>query len=296
MGRPYRKIHLFNWSQRDVTGVFKMTLPKEKILLSEEQETLLIPLYSKAVESQKPDPIFVDEKAQDILKQIEYDFARLKIPRKTAITLCIRASKLDAYTRAFLADHPQSVVIHLGCGLDSRCLRAKHENAEWYDLDFPPVIDLRRKFYEETPIYHLIPSSVTDLRWTDAISPQGRSVLVIAEGLLMYLKEADVKALFLKLKDAFPGCDLACDVYSVLTAQRAKGHPSLKKTGAVIQWGIDDARGIEQWASGIRLKEEWYFTQAEAIRKLGAGYRFAFRLAGLFKAANKAHRIVYFSL
>lgn len=269
---------------------------REKVLLTEEQETLLIPLYAKATESRLPNPIFVDEKAQEILGRIEYDFARLDIPRKTSITLCIRANKLDGYTRDYLAEHPQSVVIHLGCGLDSRCLRVQHENVEWYDLDMPAVIDLRRKFYQETPTYHLIPSSVTDLRWTEAVSTRGRSALVIAEGLLMYLNEADVRSLILKLRDAFPGCDLACDVYSTLTARRAGGISSLKRTGATIRWGIDDASEIEAWAPGIRLREEWYFAQAEEIRRLGPGYRLGFRLAGLFKTANRAHRILYLNL
>ena len=273
-----------------------MTVHKEKILLTEEQETLLIPLYSKAVESQRPDPILVDEKAQEILEHVEYDFARLKIPRKTAVTLCIRAKKMDEYTQEFLANHSTAVVLHLGCGLDSRYTRVNPVGVDWYDLDMPEVIELRRKFYEGTDAYHVIPSSVTDLGWIDSISPRDRPVLVIAEGLLMYLKEAEVKALVLKLKEAFPGCDLVLDAYSVLTANRAKNHPSLKKTGAVIHWGIDDPTEVEHWAEGIRLKEEWYFSQAEDIEKLGSGFRVAFKITGLFPAANKAHRILYYNL
>jgi O-methyltransferase involved in polyketide biosynthesis len=145
-------------------------------------------------------------------------------------------------------------------------------------------------------MYHLIPSSVTDLGWIDHISAQGRPVLVIAEGLLMYLTEEEVKTLIFKLKEVFPGCELVFDAYSVMAAKRAQNHPSLKKTGAVIQWGLDDATAIEQWAEGIRLKEEWYFTQAEDIKKLGRGYRLAFRIASLFSVAQKAHRILYYNL
>lgn len=269
---------------------------RESVLLTEEQETLLIPLYAKATESERPNPIFVDPKAQEILRRVDYDFARLKIPRKTAITLCIRANKLDAYTRQFLFEHPGGVVVHLGCGLDSRYLRVEHEGAEWYDLDLPPVIDLRRKFYAEAPGYHMLASSVTDLAWTDAVASRGRPVLVLAEGLLMYLTEADVKGLIRKLVEAFSSCDLACDVYSEATARRAKNIQALKQTGAVIRWGIDDAKAIELWSPGIRLREEWYFTQAKEVDKLGPGYRLAFRLAGLFSMANKAHRILYLSL
>jgi O-methyltransferase involved in polyketide biosynthesis len=274
----------------------QMPSHKEKISLTEEQETLLIPLYSKAVEGRRPNPIFVDEKAQKILERVEYDFARLKIPRKTTVTLCIRAKKLDAYTREFLANHPRSVVVHLGCGLDSRYARIHNEAVEWFDLDMPEVIGLRRRFYDETDTYHMIPSSVTDWGWMDSISPQGRSVLVVAEGLLMYLKEEEVKTLILKLKEVFPGCELAFDAYSVLTASRVKAHPSLKKTGAVIHWGIDDPKAIEKWADGIRLKEEWYFAQSDDINELGSVYRLLFKIAGLFAAANKAHRILYYRL
>jgi O-methyltransferase involved in polyketide biosynthesis len=269
---------------------------KEKVLLTEAQETLLIPLYSKATESRALNAIFHDEKAQEILDRVDYDFARLNTPRKTALTLCIRASKLDAYTRTFLAAHPQSVIVHLGCGLDSRCLRVAHAGAEWFDLDMPDVIELRRKFYPESAAYHLIASSVTDLSWTAQAPAQGRPVLVIAEGLLMYLNEAQVKALVLKLHEVYPGCELACDVFSKFTAERVGGHRSLKQTGAAIQWGVDDARELEQWAPGICLKEEWYFGQAEEVRTLGLGYRLMFRLAGMFAMANKAHRIVYYAL
>ena len=269
---------------------------QEKILLTKEQETLLIPLYSKVNESQRPNPIFVDEKSREVLDQVEYDFANLEVPRKTTITLCLRAKKLDAYAHEFLAAQPGGVVLHLGCGPDSRYLRVNNGQVDWYDLDLPDVIDLRRKFFVETDQYRLIPSSVTDWRWLDRVAAQGRPVLVMAEGLLMYLKEADVKALVLKLKSAFPGCKLACDAYSLLTTSKANAHPSLKKTGAVIQWGPADAKTLESWSAGIHLKEEWYFVQAEEISRLGLVYRSLFKLAGLFSVANKAHRILYYDL
>jgi len=59
-----------------------------------------------------------------------------------------------------------------------------------------PVIELRRRFYADHARYHLIASSVTDLEWVNRVAAAGRPVLVVAEGLLMYLGEADVKRLF----------------------------------------------------------------------------------------------------
>jgi len=74
----------------------------DKIVLTEEKETLLIPLYGKAKESQKKLPIIIDKKAAEILNQIDYDFKSLKIPKKTNIMMCVRAKLFDDFVKEFL--------------------------------------------------------------------------------------------------------------------------------------------------------------------------------------------------
>ena len=266
---------------------------KTKITLTPEQETLLVTLYAR---SQPENPLFFDPKARDILDRVDYDFSRLHVPYKTVVLICQRAKKLDAVSRAFLAEHANGVVLHLGCGLDSRFWRVDNGQVDWYDLDMPPVIELRRKFYAEQDRYHLIASSVTDLDWMTAVAATDRSVLIVAEGLLMYLDEADVKRLFLRLREVFPGCRLIADVFSTMTARSATKHPSLKQTGASIGWGMDDPREVEGWGQGIRLLEEWYFTQDPDLNRLNLGYRLAYKLAGAFSMVRRAHRIVYYQL
>lgn len=265
---------------------------KEKITLTKEQETLLIPLYAKAQENR----IFRDEKARQILDSVQYDFQSLKIPEKTALTLRMRAKQLDAYARAFLETNPNALVLHLGCGLDSRCLRVPQTQALWFDLDLPDVIALRRKFYAESDTYHMIASSITELSWMEQISRQGRPVFVVAEGLLMYLYEKDVRDLVLCLHEKFPSCHLVLDAFSKLTADRIQAHPSIQKTGATIHWGIDDAHQIETWAKGIELKEEWFFSQSADIAQLNWFYRLMFRLTRGISAAQKAQRLLYYTL
>jgi O-methyltransferase involved in polyketide biosynthesis len=265
---------------------------KEKITLTKEQETLLITLYSKAQDN----PLFEDAKARQILAGVDYDFEQLKIPQKTAVTLRIRAKQLDMYTRRFISAHPEALILHPGCGLDSRCERVERSGNQWFDLDLPDVIALRRKFYAETQTYHMIPSSVTDLSWLDQVSSDGRPVFVVAEGLLMYLHESEVKALILALRQKFPGCEFVFDAFSKLTADRVQAHPSLQKTGAAIHWGIDDPHEIEQWATGIHLKEEWYFSQEPDLNRLSWFYRFMLRLTRSIEAANRAHRLLYYAL
>ena len=267
---------------------------KQKIRLTAEQETLLITLYAKA--NACPDVLMADKKSQEILAQIDYDFSQLKVPIGTSLTVCIRARKIDETVQAFLASHPGSGVVYLGCGLDSRCTRIKHEDVEWYDLDMPEVIELRRNFFEESSEYHMIPCSVTDLIWTESIADKNPIGLIIAEGLTMYLSEAQVKSLVLKLKACFPGSLLVFDAYSKLTARRVKDHPSLRKTVSKIQWGIDDPKSIENWAEGIKLQEEWFFTQSNAIGQLAFRYQLIFKITGLFMTAKRAHRILIYEL
>ena len=270
-----------------------MKTEKTKIKLSPEQETLLITLYAKA----HPDnPLLFDPIALEILERVDYDFDSLKVPYKTVVLVCQRAKKLDAVTREFLTVNPGGLVVQLGCGLDSRLLRVDDGKVAWYDLDMPSVIELRRKFFSESERCRMIASSVTDLDWMDAVQAEGKPVLVVAEGLLMYLDEADVRRLVLKLGESFPGCRLIADVFSRLAARSAANHSSLKETGAALGWGIDDPREMESWGGGIRLLEEWFFSDDPNLDRLSTGYRLAYKLVGGFKIAKRAHRVVYYQL
>src|SRR5262249_38600637 len=90
---------------------------------------------------------------------------------KAEITLAMRAWHFDQWTRAFLAVHPESTVLHLGCGLDTRVYRINPgPSVRWFDIDLPHVIALREGLYPEREAYRRIGSSVTDLSWIDAIA------------------------------------------------------------------------------------------------------------------------------
>ncbi len=269
-------------------------MDSERIRLTEEKETLFVPLLGKAMMSKEERPIIVDPKAEEIIASVDYDFAELETPRKTLVTLAMRAKKLDSYVRAYLAETPDPLVLHLGCGLDSRVLRVGFDELDagsWYDLDYPEVVELRRRFYEETDRYRMIGSSVTDLTWLEQVPPSP-DACIVAEGLLMYLHDAEVRQLFEALQVRFPGSEICFDAFSRLTARSINRHPSIKKTGAHIHWGIDDPSEIEGWGSGMKVLDEWAFTDSEDIASLSLGYRMMFRASALSSAARKAQRIL----
>jgi len=267
-----------------------------KIVLTEEKETLLIPLYGRAKENGKKTPVIMDRKAVEIVNQIEYNFDLLKIPEKTNYLMCIRAKLIDNYVNDFLKNSNKSAALHLGCGLDSRYDRIENRGVDWYDIDFEEVIDVRRHFYKETNAYHMVASSVTQLEWMEKIPRDKEQYIVIAEGLFMYLKEDEIKVLISRLKERIGSYFLIFDAYSVLTAKSAKNHPSIKKTGAKIQWGIDNPVEPTEWGLQMQFIKELYFTSKEAIKNLNTGTRIMFKIANLFPVARKAHRILIYKV
>ncbi|MCF8395676.1 MAG: class I SAM-dependent methyltransferase [Melioribacteraceae bacterium] len=265
------------------------------ITLEKEKETLLIPLYGKAMESRKKRPVLTDNKAVEIVSKIDFDFSSLKIPGKTNTMMCLRAKLFDNFVKDYLNTYQESTALHLGCGLDSRYDRINNPNVDWHDLDYKEVIEIREKFFPETEKYHLIPSSVTDLKWLEKVPVTKKPYIVIAEGLFMYLREEEIKTLLMALKNKIGQYTLIFDAYSVLTSKRVKNHPSVKKTGAEIHWGLDDPKRLCYWDSGIKLEKQIYFTSNEEIEKLGFATRIAYKTAHLFPMARNAHRILVYS-
>jgi O-methyltransferase involved in polyketide biosynthesis len=262
----------------------------EKVVLTEEKETLLIPLYGKAKDFKKSPSILGDWKAAEIVEKIEYDFSSLNIPEKTNTLMCIRARMLDSRTRTQISDG-NNLVLHLGCGLDSRYERLARPKIQWIDIDFPDVIELRRNFYTEDPSYAMVGSSVLAKEWIENL-PTDKSNVIVAEGLLMYLKEKEIKRLFLRLAKKLGSFTIIFDAYSTLTARSAKNHPSLKKTGASINWGIDEPKDMESWFPGLTVTEEAFFTSKEALEGLTGLNKLLYSIAGAFKTARRAHRII----
>src|SRR5215213_9570373 len=126
----------------------EVKMADDQIHLSNDKATYLATLYGKALDARSPNPILGDTFADAAVRQIDFDFTSLKLPNGGDITLPARARHLDGWTRDFIAAHPTSTVLHLGCGLDSRVFRIDPPaTVDWYDVDFPDVIDLRRQLY-----------------------------------------------------------------------------------------------------------------------------------------------------
>jgi len=234
-------------------------------------ETLLIPLYFRAQETQRPDALVRDEQAVALVRQLNYDFSRIRLRKHDEVAIILRLREFDRFARDFLNRCPDGVVVHIGCGLDTRFQRVDNGRVEWYDLDLPEVVDVRRKLIGgEGERYHLLAASVFDRAWLDAVSMhRTRPLLFMAEAVLMYFDEAQVKQLVLTLRERFPGAELVCDAATPLMVRLDNLHLVLTPVRARVHWGLAHGQDLEMWSEGIRLLEEWfYFERPEPL--LGA--------------------------
>lgn len=86
----------------------------EKILpaLDEVPQTLLVILLVRARETPRPDGVFKDEKAVEIVKRLEADFSKINLimHRHDKIAVFVRMKKFDKQVREFLVRNPEGVV------------------------------------------------------------------------------------------------------------------------------------------------------------------------------------------
>jgi O-methyltransferase involved in polyketide biosynthesis len=233
--------------------------------LSGVAETLLIPLYVRALESQRPDALLKDERAVAFVTQMGPAFSRIKqikLDEEDKVAMILRNREIDRLTRDFLARQSEAVVVHIGCGLDARFERVDNGQVAWYDLDLPEVIELRRQFIgDERGRYHFLAGSVFESAWLDTVSVHRKHpCLFLAEGVFTYFEEAQLRSLVLRLRDTFPGAELAFDAFSpfLVRMNNLRLKLSRAKLGARYRWGLKRGKELESWGNGICLLGTWF--------------------------------------
>lgn len=244
-------------------------MDEERVRLGKEKETYLATLYGKALDAAVTDPILGDRCAAETVARIDYDFEELKLPSGGEITLPMRDWHFDQWTRAFLAANPESTVLDLGCGLDTRVYRIDPgPKVRWYDVDFPDVIALRERLYPRRNGHSQLGSSVTDLAWLSAI-PGDTPVMVVAEGLLMYLQEKDGQALLRAIVGHFPCGQIAFDAYNGAMVRLVSRLAAVRGAQVELLWGVDDPHDLENEVPSLRLIDSVEFlAMPDLVRRL----------------------------
>jgi methyltransferase (TIGR00027 family) len=273
----------------------------DKIQFTKEKETMLMTLSGRAIQSQWKNPILRDPWAEEAMRHIDYDMSK----QLTGVAswsmwkdigptiIATRAATFDLLTTRFLAEHPNATVLHVGCGMDSRVFRIDPPaGVQWFDVDYPDVIALRRQLFpERDAAYHMIGAQLDDLRWMDDV-PRERPGLFIAEGVLHYLSETEVKALLNAVVAHFPGGQMIFDICNSMIVKRAGSN--VGGTGATYKWGLDDPEDIKQLEPKLELIKEFRPHELVAFSRFPLWLRVLFRAMEVSPALWRSERTMVY--
>ena len=234
---------------------------KEKIRLSGVPETMLQTVYARAEESRGRGAIH-DAKAEEIIEKLDYDFSLADKDTAMHSGVIARTIVLDRLTKAWLGAHPGAVVVNIACGLDTRCYRMSGY-AHWYNLDLPETMAVREKLLPESgTISQIAMSAMED--WGSEISEQNVQVLIVIEGLTMYLNAKDVQQIFAVISSRFSQATIFVETMNPMIVKRFK-EKSIEGSHAKFTWGIKNGKALAELLPGFRFMEEHSLTEGMAV-------------------------------
>lgn len=260
--------------------------------LGNVQRTMLLPLWGRAAETQKAKPLLVDPTALRIVKAVDYDFQTMvdNLSPLTQLAWIMRSVWTDEVIRGFLAKHPGATIVNVGCGLDTTFDRVDNGALTWYDLDLPDVIDLRRHFILETDRRIFVSASLLEPEWMDQIRVQD-NVLFVADGVLYYFEEGEVRAFLMRLADRFPGGEALFDAaspYGVKVANRLVITRGGLDERSFLKWGLKDPRTLSSWDRRLRVLGTYYYF-GEKARSLPLNIKLIGAFSDLMKVQYMVH-------
>ena len=255
-------------------------------------KTLYIPLYGKALVS-KNGIILEDKKAEEIWEKEKFPLGGKSRSKWLAYFMGMRSAVIDKWLSEKLSESQNATVLHIGCGLDSRIERVKIPFENWFDVDFPEVIEIRKEYFSETEKYKMLGASASETGWIFSL-PKSKKALVVLEGISMYLSEETIKNLFAALSEKFPEAEIIMDVYTKKAVKASKIKNPIKEVGALPSFGADDPMLFE--SDKIKFSGEINMTPEEKINEL-SGFEKAFfkkMFAGSF--AKKLYKIYTYKI
>ncbi|MBD9125610.1 MAG: class I SAM-dependent methyltransferase [Lachnospiraceae bacterium] len=254
---------------------------KEKIKLSGVPETMLQTIYARAKES-RGRGIIHDAKAEEIIEKLDYDFSLADKDSAMRSGVIVRTVVLDQLTKEWLAKHPGAVVVNIACGLDTRCYRVT-SYAHWYNLDLPETMAVREKLLPESGAISQIAMSAMD-DWGGEISEQNVPVLIVIEGLTMYLNAKDVQQIFAVISSRFEKATVFVETMNPMMVRRFK-EKSIEGSHAKFTWGVKNGVALAELLPDFRFVEE--HSLCEGMAAFAPIYKLLDKLPAVRNISNK---------
>ena len=251
-------------------------------------KTLYIPLYGKAYVSKKG-IILNDKKAEEIWEAEAFALKGKSKSKWLAYYMGMRSAVFDGWLKAQMKKDSDAIILHIGCGMDSRVERVGTCGHLWYDIDFPDVIAERKRYYKETDEYHMLEADVRNAGWMKAL-PSNRHAIIVMEGISMYLQFEELKGILMEIKEYFKITDILMDCYTTFAAKASKYKNPINDVGVTTVYGIDNPKDLET-ENGICFVQEHEMTSDVLVNELSGMEKAIFKKFFGGKISKKMYRL-----
>ena len=254
-------------------------------------KTLYIPLYGKAYVSKKG-IILQDKKAEEIWAAEGFSLKGKAKSKWLAYYMGMRSSVFDQWLCKEMQQDPDAVVLHIGCGMDCRVERIGTSGHLWYDMDFPEVIQERKRYFKETNEYIMVGSDAREEQWLEKIS-NNQPAIVVMEGASMYMTLKELRTLLSRLSSKFENVQLLMDCYTTFAAKASKYKNPINEVGVTVVHGIDDPKLLEN-ESGFSFFKEHELTPEFMINELTGMEQLIFKKVFAGRISKQMYRLYEF--
>jgi len=224
------------------------------------------------------------ERGEEIVRKMPW-------AKSSAWAMIVRTCVIDELTLKSIREHGVTTVLNLAAGLDTRPYRLSlPPELHWVEADFPPMIQYKEeKLKDHKPVCRLerIPVDLSNVSARsalfDKIDSENGKVLIITEGLLVYLTTEQVASFATDLASRksfhFWVSDIATPV--LLEWLNKRFGKTLATAGVKMQFAPEE--GADFFAPFGWEIAEFRPTQQEAQRlKRQMPFRFLWRMLGVF--------------
>jgi methyltransferase (TIGR00027 family) len=251
----------------------------------------------RAMETARPDAIFRDPYAERLAgEQGQKIVDEMKSGRSMAWAMIVRTAVMDELIMDRVKKAGVDTVLNLAAGLDARAWRMPLPGSlRWVDVDLPAMTEYKASLMRDIkPVctYEAIGADLTNASVRDALFSQigqsSRKMLVITEGLLIYLSQEEVESLARAIHSMRSAQWWITDVASpmLLEWMRKSWGKSVAKGNAPFKFGPEDSAAF---FGALGWREVVYRSQMEEAQRLKREMRmmWMWRFIGRFMSAKR---------
>jgi methyltransferase (TIGR00027 family) len=147
--------------------------------------------------------------------------AKMKAPPRMSIGTVARHRIIDDLLREQISAWPDTTIIIIGCGFDTRAFRIP--GGHWYEIDEPEVIEYKNAQLPVSDCSNVlqrisIAFSKERLETHLPAIPDSSPIAVVMEGVFYYLNNEQIDSTLLALRSAYPSHTLICDLMDRIAA------------------------------------------------------------------------------